>query len=122
MKLAGKRKKESHTSRVSWCEEHSNIARAVTRAWQPGKVLHAAGEEHGKVACNCEAQGDVGARQHHHVLSSPHIIAVEASLQSVVGHGMPSRERVGDWARKEEVSKEERKRKSTSRRVSQCTV
>jgi len=35
---------------------------------------------------------------------------------------MPSRERVGDWARKEEVSKEERKRKSTSRRVTQCTA
>ncbi len=27
---------------------------------------------------------------------------------------MPLRERVGDWARKEEVSKKDRKRKSTS--------
>jgi len=35
---------------------------------------------------------------------------------------MPSRERVGDWAEKEEVSKEERKRKHTSRRVSQHTA
>jgi hypothetical protein len=33
---------------------------------------------------------------------------------------MPSRERVGDWAGKEEVSKEERKRKRTSRRVNRC--
>ena len=39
-----------------------------------------------------------------------------------VGHGMPLREKVGDWAGKEEVSKEERKRKHTSRRVSRCTV
>ena len=52
----------------------------------------------------------------------PHVIAVEASSRLVVGHGMPSRERVGDWAGKEEVSKEERKRKSTSRRVNQCTA
>jgi hypothetical protein len=35
---------------------------------------------------------------------------------------MPLRERVGDWAGKEEVRKEERQRKCTSRRVSQCTV
>jgi hypothetical protein len=31
---------------------------------------------------------------------------------------MPLRERVGNWARKEKVSKEERKRTCTSRRVS----
>jgi hypothetical protein len=69
---------------------------------------------------NCEAQGDVGACQHCHVLSSPRVIAVKASSWLVVGHGMPSRERVGDWAGKEEVSKEERKRKRTSRRVNRC--
>jgi len=40
---------------------------------------------HGEVVHNCEAQGNVGAHQHHHVLSSPHVIAVDASLQSVVG-------------------------------------
>ncbi len=51
MKLAGKRKKESRTSRVSQHEEHSNIARVVMRAQQPGEVLCAAGEEHGKVSC-----------------------------------------------------------------------
>jgi hypothetical protein len=45
-------------------------------------------------------------------------MAIEASLRLVVGHGMPSRERVGDWAGKEKVSKEKRKRKHTSRRVS----
>jgi len=50
MKLAGKRKKESRTSRVSQHEEHSNIARVVMRAQQPGEVLCAAGEEHGKVS------------------------------------------------------------------------
>ncbi len=118
MKLAGKRKKESHTSRVSWHEEHSNIVHVVMRAWQPGEVLCAAGKEHGEVVCNCEAQGNVGAHQRCHVLSSPRVIAIEVSSWLVVGHGMPSRERVGDWARKEEVSKEERKRKHTSRRVS----
>ena len=74
------------------------------------------------MAHNCRAQGDVGACQCGHVLSSPHIIVVVASSQSVVGHGMPSRERVGDWAGKEEVSKEERKRTHTSRRVSWRTV
>jgi len=122
MKLAGKRKKESHTSRVSQHKEHSNIVHAVTRAQRPSKVSCAAGKECSEVVCNCKAQGDVGACQCRHVLSSPHVIAVEASLQLVVGHGMPLRERVGDWARKEEVSKEERKRKHTSRRVSQRTV
>ena len=35
---------------------------------------------------------------------------------------MPSRERVGDWAGKEEVRKEERKRTCISRRVSWCTA
>jgi len=49
IKLAGKRKKESHTSRVSWCEEHGNVARAVTRAWRHGEVARAAGEECSKV-------------------------------------------------------------------------
>jgi len=39
-----------------------------------------------------------------------------------MGLSMPSRERVGDWAGKEEVSKEERKRTHTSRRVSWHTV
>jgi hypothetical protein len=38
MKLAGKRKTENCTSRVSWREEHSNVARVATRAWRPGKV------------------------------------------------------------------------------------
>jgi len=74
------------------------------------------------VARNCEAQGDVGARQRRHVLSSPRVIDVEESSRSVVGRGMPSRERVGDWAGKEEVSKEERKRKRTSRMVSRRTA
>jgi len=92
MKLAGKRKKESHTSRVSRCEEHSNIVCAVTRAQQPGEVLCAVG----KVVCNCEAQGNVGACQHRHILSLPCVIVIEASSWSVVGYGMPSRERVGD--------------------------
>jgi len=122
MKLAGKRKKESHTSRVSWHKEHSNIVHAVTRAQQSSEVSCAAGKECGEVVCNCEAQGDVGACQCRHVLSSPHVIAVEASLQLVVGHGMPLRERVGDWVGKEKVSKEERKRKQTRKRVNQRTV
>ena len=39
---------------------------------------------HGE-ARNCEAQGDMGAHQRRHVLSSPRIIAVNALLQSVVG-------------------------------------
>jgi hypothetical protein len=60
MKLAGKRKTENHTSRVSQHEEHSNVARVATRARRPGEVLHAAGEERGVVARNCEAQGNVG--------------------------------------------------------------
>jgi len=111
MKLAGKRKKESCTSRVSWRKEHSNVACAVTRARQPGEVSHAVGKEHSEVACNCEAQGDMEVHQHHHILSSPCVIAIKALSWLVVGHGMPSRERVGDWAGKEEVSKEERKRK-----------
>jgi hypothetical protein len=115
MKLAEKRKKESHTSRVSWRKEHSNIACAVTRAWQPHKVSCAAGEECSAVVCNCEAQGDIGACQCGHVLFLPCIIVVMVSSWLVMGHGMPSRERVGDWAGKEEVSKEERKRKSISR-------
>ncbi len=55
MKLAGKRKKESHTSRVSWHKEHGNVVHAVMRAWQPGEVLHAVGKEHSEVAHNCEA-------------------------------------------------------------------
>src|SRR6266851_7345481 len=122
MTLAGKRKKESCTSRVSWHKEHSNVVCVAIRAWRPGEVSHAAGKKHGTLVHNCEAQGDMGVHQHCHILSLPCIIAVKASLWSVVGHGMPSRERVGDWAGKEEVSKEERKRKSTSRRVSQHTV
>jgi hypothetical protein len=121
MKLAGKRKTESGTSRVSR-REHGNVARVVTMARRHGEVSRAVGEERGEVARNCEAQGDVGARQRRHVLSSPRVIAIEASSRSVVGHGMPSRERVGDWAGKEEVSKEERKRKRTSRRVSRRTA
>ena len=72
---------------------------------------------HDEVARNCEAQGDVGARQCRHVLFSPRVIDVEALSQLVVGHGMLLREKVGDWAGKEEVSKEERNRKCTSRRA-----
>jgi hypothetical protein len=39
----------------------------------------------GEVACNCEAQGDGGAYQHHHILSLPHTIAIDVSSRSVVG-------------------------------------
>jgi hypothetical protein len=70
------------------------------------------------VVCNCKAQGNVGVYQHCHVLFSPCVIAIEALLWLVVGYSMPLRERVGNWARKEKVSKEERKRTCTSRRVS----
>jgi hypothetical protein len=104
MKLAGKRKNESRTSRVSQHEEHGNVACVVMRAQRPSKVSCAAGEEHGAVACNRKAQGNVGAYQYGHILSSPRVIVVVASSQLVVGHSMPSRERVGDWAGKEEVS------------------
>jgi hypothetical protein len=71
MKLAGKRKTENRTSRVSRRKEHGNVVCAATRARRPGEVSHAAGEERSVVAHNCEAQGDMGARQRRHVLSSP---------------------------------------------------
>jgi hypothetical protein len=51
------------------------------------------------------------------VLSSPRIIAVDASSWSAVGSWWAPRERVvstgkkGDWAAKEEVSKEKRKKR-----------
>jgi hypothetical protein len=101
------------------------VVRAVMRARRHGEVAHAVGKEHGKrrvqvrgydeVACNGEAQGDVGARQCRHVLPSPRVIAVVASSLSVVGPCELLRERVclsarrpierGYWAAKEEVSK-----------------
>ena len=40
---------------------------------------------HDEVMRNGEAQGDVGARQRRHVLSSPRVIAVVASSLSAVG-------------------------------------
>jgi hypothetical protein len=77
IKLAGKRKKESHTSRVSWHKEHSNIAYTVMRARRPSKMLCAVGKERGVVAHNCKAQGDMEAHQYHYVLFLPHVIAVK---------------------------------------------
>ena len=87
MKLAEKKKKEKRKThqqskpargarRDGTCsrEGHGNVAHAVTRAWR-----------HGKVARNGEAQGDMGTRQHRHVLSSPRVTAVVASSLSVVG-------------------------------------
>jgi hypothetical protein len=87
MKLAEKKKKEkrkmhqqSKPAQGAWrdgtrsCEGHGNVARAVTRA-----------QRHGEVACNGEAQGDVGTCQRCHVLSSPRITAVITSSLSVVG-------------------------------------
>ena len=53
---------------------HGNVARAVTRA-----------QQHGKVACNGKAQGEVGTRQHCHILSLPCVTAVVTLLLSVVG-------------------------------------
>jgi hypothetical protein len=77
---------------------------------------------HNKVACDSKAQGDMGARQCHHVLPSPRVIAVIMPLLSVVGPWWLLRERVcllarrpierGTWAAKEEVSKEKSKEKS----------
>ena len=61
MKLAGKRKKESCTSRVSQHEECGNVAHAATRVQRPGKVSRAVGKECSVMVCNCEAQGNVGA-------------------------------------------------------------
>jgi hypothetical protein len=40
---------------------------------------------HGEVACNCKEQGNMGACQGHHVLSSSCIIAIDTLSQSVVG-------------------------------------
>jgi hypothetical protein len=40
---------------------------------------------HDEVACNGEAEGDVGARRCRHVLLSPRVVAVVASSLSVVG-------------------------------------
>jgi hypothetical protein len=40
---------------------------------------------HGEVARNGEAQGNVGTCQHRHILSSPRVTVVVASLLSVVG-------------------------------------
>jgi hypothetical protein len=52
-----------------------------------------------------------GGAERRQILPSPCVIAVDGRWW---GHGVPSRDRVGDWAGKEEVSKKDRKRKSTS--------
>ena len=40
---------------------------------------------YGKIVRNCKAQGDMGAHQHCHILSSPHIIAINMLSWLVVG-------------------------------------
>jgi hypothetical protein len=77
---------------------------------------------HDEVACDSEAQGDVGARQCCHILPLPCIIVVVMPSLLVVGPWWLLRERVclsarrpiehSTWAAKEEVSKEKSKEKS----------
>jgi len=65
------------------------------------------------VACNGEAQGDVGVRQCSHILSSPRgIVVVVLSLLVVMSCWALEGEEHNNWAAKEEVSKKQKQREN----------